>query len=481
MAASRQEEERITAEGVRRHLEEKVFVTTPSSYYAEHPRWPGLVGLEIEAIPVHSGEKTAPPRLVRKSPDLEENLTAAAAALGWSVAYDHSNPEHPELLSINLGDQDQLTFEPGGQLEISTRPYPCLSAASDRLMQIQAQLQSSFSTPGYQLTQIGMNPWYTVEQIGLQMRKPRYHAMTRYFGSINGGIGLRMMRQTCTIQVNLDFGPDEETLAKRYVAAQVLAPIAGAIFAYSPFWDGAASQFLGARAEVWQRIDPTRTGLQPMAALQEQMSRAACIRSYFDFLLDSQVVFVTGADYAVPEKPLSWRNWLQNGYHGIYPGLSDLKTSLSLLFPEVRPRGFLELRSIDCQARPWQLVPAAFYCSLLYDGENLDNILALGLEIGKENGLDRLRQLSRFGLRESELATLAKRVTRLALEGFERLPECFRGPGIAKAMIAFYEHFTENGQTPADGLVARCLRNGVATPRLQELQSLEDEWFALAT
>ncbi len=41
--------------------------------------------------------------------------------------------------------------------------------------------------------------------------------------------GRRMMRQTCTMQVNLDFGSSEEMLAKRYVAANLIAPFATAI------------------------------------------------------------------------------------------------------------------------------------------------------------------------------------------------------------------------------------------------------------
>ena len=91
------------------------------------------------------------------------------------------------------------------------------------------------------------------------MNKPRYKAMDAYFSSLSA-YGRRMMRQTFTVQVNMDFGDDESTLVKRFLASQYLAPFMTAVFANNPIVDEKLTEFKSFRSQVWQHIDPTRTG-----------------------------------------------------------------------------------------------------------------------------------------------------------------------------------------------------------------------------
>ena len=141
-------------------------------------------------------------------------------------------------MGIKLDQDDNISFEPGGQLEFSSRPYHCLSEAISRTLYIQSLLDRELlDVGGVTLTQIGINPWHSVDDIGLQMKKPRYLAMNEFFSKISA-FGPKMMRQTCTVQVNLDFGRDETTMAKRFLASMLMAPISGAIFIYSAFENG---------------------------------------------------------------------------------------------------------------------------------------------------------------------------------------------------------------------------------------------------
>ena len=49
------------------------------------------------------------------------------------------------------------------------------------------------------------------------MPKGRYGIMTRYMQKM-GSRGLHMMRRTCTVQVNLDFGSEADMVQKLRVA-----------------------------------------------------------------------------------------------------------------------------------------------------------------------------------------------------------------------------------------------------------------------
>ncbi len=471
-----QQSSRLQADDVLRYISEKVFVTTPSSYYANYPKWPGLVGLEIEMLPLVKGN-AFPPILAKRNQALEDALITASKNAGWQTHYDDDPANKNKILSIDLGEQDQITFEPGGQLEISTKPYPCLTQAVERLSHLQNMLDQGLEQNGLEITQIGMNPWYSPKEIGLQIPKARYHAMTEYFGNINAGVGLRMMRQTCTVQVNLDFGPDESTLAKRYLAAQVLAPFAGAIFAFSPYCDGKLTEFRSMRIDVWQKIDRGRTGFpKHLNEIAQRLDQASCVQGYFELFMNSPVVFVTGLHYEVPERTLTFKDWLTHGYKGIFPNYDDLKTCLSLLFPEVRARGFLELRSIDCQARPWQIVPAVFYTALLYDEQSLNSLVSWADEFLRKNSLEETWAKARYGLREADLAAHVQHIMELAISGFDRLPSCFHGQRAKERLVAFYQNFTELGVTPADALIKKCKKNGVRVPGIAELNALNDEW-----
>jgi hypothetical protein len=68
------------------------------------------------------------------------------------------------------------------------------------------------------------------------MPKGRYRLMTDYMGRV-GTHGTQMMYRTCTVQVNLDYSSEADMVKKLRVAI-ALQPVATALFASSPFFEG---------------------------------------------------------------------------------------------------------------------------------------------------------------------------------------------------------------------------------------------------
>ena len=141
----------------------------------------------------------------------------------------------------------------------------------------------------------------------------------------------------------------------------------------------------------------------------------------------------------------------------------------------MRARGFLELRSVDVQPWIWQLVPACFFTALIYDDQNLDELIALLLpELPR---LEKNWQLASGGLNDPHLARLAKKAIEMAVAGFSRLPSCFQGEQSLKLLSAFAERFTNRGLTPADELIQRHLASGDQTLSPGTMISLEESWY----
>ena len=473
-----------TPELLKYYINEVIFRLRSGNYQEKYPRWPGMVGLELEMLATNPAKpffKTgapAPIPLQGSSGSVVSTLKELARKRSWTFQDQKGDNNQHMTFRFDMSQQDALTFEPGGQVEFSSRPYPCLQDAVRRLRSIQKLLDQAFSATGWRLTQIGISPWHTPEELGLQMPKPRYRAMDHYF-SMNGPWGQRMMRQTCTIQTCLDFGPDETTMAKRYLAAQLLAPFQTAIFAYSPFADRSLTGMPGFRAKIWRKLDPGRTGLTRLGKIAAQLDKAACVDSYLEFALNARTVFAESAGFKVPHGPLTFAEWMSRSPKSESlpaPTVQDMENHLSLLFPEVRPRGFLELRSADCQARPWQIVPAAFSTGLLYNERSLDQALDRLLPL-KDN-IEFFQQRAERGLQDPSLARQAKELITLSHEGFKKLPPCFRGEGSEKALEVFASLFTLRGRTPSDDLTEMANRDGTRFPDLSQLMTLEQSWFS---
>lgn len=458
----------LSIDSICEYVEERVFRLTASEYVEKFPEWPGAIGIEVEMlpqrvssdhtpsnVPLHRGEQTLAAALEAMAEDRmwrATGLEAASFKQGGGVS---------SLLALELAERDNLSFEPGGQLEYSSAPYPCLSDAIARMRSVQGDLDQGLEAHGIHLLQVGMNPWQDVTTLGLQMTKSRYQAMNTYLGRI-GPSGARMMRQTCTIQVNLDFGRTEDLMVRRFLASQYIAPILGAVFANSPCVDGGRpTGHKSNRIHAWHGLDYLRTGFPLCDATTRCGGRWELARCYADFALSAPVVFVTAADYRVPARDFTLRKWVEEGFEGRYPTLSDLETHLSLLFPEVRPRGFLEIRSVDCQSRVWQTVPLVLAAAVLYDDRALSE--ALRVFRRPQRDLHQLWVASSQGLSHEDLQRGARALFTLGQDALARLPSCFCPVGEESILEIFADTYTNEYRSPADDYLDCMVSRGAST------------------
>ncbi len=380
------------------------------------------IGAEAELIPVEleTGRRCPLDEAPRA---LLPFLRRWGARQGWTE--DRTAKGAPCFLLPEGGD---LTFEPGGQLEYSSPPCRSPSALLALLRGVITPLRTAAESEGITLLAIGLDPVNRVEQASLVLRSERYLRMAEYFAR-RGPAGARMMRQTASLQINLDIGAEPWL---RWRVLNAAAPYFVAIFANSPFCAGADAGCASARAQVWRAVDPARTGL-PWRA-HDPVGR------YLDFALDAPALFVRTPSDEHPR----FRDWAARCGAPLEPWHEHLTT----LFPEVRPRGHFELRSTDALAPEWYAAPLALATGLIYDPTSL----RAAADLLGEPDPALLDRAGRLGLRDSTIARTAQALTALALEGCERLGAGYFHPADLGEARAFFERFTWCGRSPADEL-----------------------------
>jgi glutamate--cysteine ligase len=255
------------------------------------------------------------------------------------------------------------------------------------------------ATEGIELLARGVDPYNDIEAVPLQLHRDRYERMTRYFESI-GPSGVRMMRQTAALQINVERGADPQF---RWRLLNDLAPIVTALFANSRDYAGKSTEWASYRSQIWRTLDPSRTGI-----IYAEPGHA---ENYLGFALDAFAMHSGGNG-----RPYrTFREWMREPHVDEAEWLFHLST----LFPEVRPKEYFELRSADTIEPALLSAPVVFVTGLVYDQQS--SVIATEI-LGLPDPALLLRAGSR-GLKDRELWAMAIALCEFAIEGAARLGE----------------------------------------------------------
>ena len=385
---------------------------------------PRHIGAEVEFIPVES-------QTGRRCPIEGEGELATLPFLrryglrqGW---WEGLTPKGTPCFTLPIGGA--VTFEPGGQLEYSSPPCRSASALLALLRAVVLPLRAAAAGEGIDLLAVGIDPLNSLAGAPLLIHAKRYERMAEYLGR-RGMAGARMMRQTAAFQVSLDFD-DEPWL--RWQVLNAAAPYILAIFANSPIYARKRTGHQSARAHVWRTLDPARTGIP--------YDRQNPVGAYLDFALAAPAILFPMVEGE--HRPFS--EWLARAN----PTLEEWHDHLSTLFPEVRPRGHLELRSADAIAPHWYAAPLALTTGILYDPAALRATADL---LGTPD-LGLLCSAGRLGLHDPAVARTAADLFEVALQGCQELGARYFHPADLEQATAFFDRYTRRSRSPADDML----------------------------
>lgn len=280
---------------------------------------------------------------------------------GWSELR-----EADKLIGL-MKDGANVSLEPGGALELSGAPLETIHETCDEVNEHLREVKDIADEIGVGFIGLGAAPIWTHEEMPL-MPKGRYKLMDSYMQSV-GTMGTSMMRRTCTVQVNLDFGSEADMVQKMRVAI-ALQPVATALFANSPFFENKPNGFKSWRSRIWRDLDADRTGMVPFI-----FDEGFGFEAWVQYALDVPMYFVYRDGVYINALGQSFRDFLKGelpALPGEKPTLSDWADHLTTIFPEARIKKFIEMRGAD--GGPWRRLCAlpAFWVGLTYDQTALD-------------------------------------------------------------------------------------------------------------
>ena len=264
-------------------------------------------------------------------------------------------------------DGANVSLEPGGQFELSGAPLSTIHEVRDELDAHLAEVKAVAEPLGIRHMGVGAAPVWRHEDMPM-MPKGRYRLMTDYMGRV-GTHGTQMMYRTCTVQVNLDYA-SEADMVKKLRVALALQPVATALFASSPFFEGKPNRHKSWRSRIWRDLDASRTGMLPFA-----FDAGMGFQAYVDWVLDAPMYFVYRDGKYINALGQSFRAFLNGdlpALPGEKPTLSDWADHMTTVFPEARVKKYIEMRGADVGDAAHIGALPAFWVGLMYDDAALD-------------------------------------------------------------------------------------------------------------
>jgi len=368
-------------------------------------------------------------------------LQGLSSRFGWTPI-----TEQDQMIGLSRNGAN-ISLEPGGQFELSGAPFASLHDNEAELDRHLAEVRAIAEPMGVRFLSVGAAPIWRHDQMPV-MPKGRYRLMTDYMGRV-GSHGTEMMYRTCTVQVNLDYSSEADMVQKLRVAL-ALQPVATALFASSPLFEGKLNGHKSWRSRIWRGLDDSRTGMLPFA-FHDGMG----FQRYVDWVLDVPMYFVYRDGHYINALGQSFRDFL-NGRLPALPGekptLADWADHMTTVFPEARVKSYIEMRGADAGDRAHLGALPAFWVGLMYDQGALDAAwdLVKGFDAATREGL-RVQASVKALQAESggvKLLDLARAAVALAQAGLAA-----RGQG-EEALLAPLNESLTRGQVQADRLLA---------------------------
>ena len=410
---------------------------------AGKPRDRWRVGTEYEKVGIDRSSGKAIPYSGPRG--VESILKRLIDRFGWE-------PEEQDGHIIALSrDNAQITLEPGGQIELSGEPCDSIHCTYAEFTQHIRELLEVSEPLDVVFLGLGMQPVSRLDEIEWVPKK-RYRIMGPYMPKV-GRLGQRMMKQTATVQANIDYRDEKDAMAK-FRTGMGLTPIFISMFANSPICDGQLNGYRSYREHIWTDTDKSRSGMLKFA-----FSPDVSFAHYVEYALDVPMYFIIRNKNYIDMTATTFRQFLAYGWNGERATLEDWHDHLTTLFPETRIKRYIEVRSADSQ--PPELMPAlsAIVKGAFYESDCLDAAWDLVKDWTWDERmqvyLDSHRDALAARIRRYSLLDLSKELLQIALEGLKR-QKMFNALGEDETIyLEPLDKLLALGKCPADLLIEK--------------------------
>lgn len=249
-----------------------------------------------------------------------------------------------------------VTLEPASQIEISISPKAAIGDVEKIYRDFRRRADELLEEEGFRLVNAGYHPYKKADELAL-IPKERYRFMDHYFEELKG-LGKYMMRATASTQVSIDYW-SEEDFVEKYRLACILSPVLSLLTENSPVFEGKPEKNHLVRPRIWMNTDAQRCGIFPVT-----FEDGFGFEAYARYIYQMPAILVfndAGEAVYTGHKPIS----------GIYGDTlmsrAQIEHVLSMFFPDVRLKNYIEIRVADSMEIGASLQYTALMKSIFYE------------------------------------------------------------------------------------------------------------------
>ncbi len=375
-----------------------------------------LVGVEHEKPPFYiDGHEPVPYISKDGKPGIRDFLKKMVDQQGWEPGY-----EQGRLIEMQKDDVN-WTLEPGGQMETGGAPLKNVHQTAQETDERIGEAVEIGKSLGIGLLAMGYHPTHNGDNIPT-VPKSRYSAWRQFIEQQKIPHGMDGINCTSALQVNLGY-QSEEDMVKMLRVALSLQPIAIALFANSPFSEGKPSGYQSYRSEVLHNYMDGRYGFMLPVAFEKDFG----FEKFVDYAMNMPMLGIYRNGTFVDVHGATFKDFME-GKLEEFPGrkatIADWENHLNTIWPEVRVRGYLEMRGAD--NGPAEMIKAlpAFWVGLLYDKQALNSAYDMVCDWTNDDREYLRKQTPKSGLQTPFMGTtvqeIAKNCVALSEAGLKR-------------------------------------------------------------
>ncbi|MCC5909430.1 MAG: glutamate--cysteine ligase [Clostridiaceae bacterium] len=278
-----------------------------------------------------------------------ENILKKLASKGYKPKY-----EGQYVVGLE-GENDAITLEPGGQFEISIEPCSTIKQIEGYYLDFLKKITPILEEQDQLLMAIGYHPKTSIKDIPFNP-KERYKYMAQYLGT-KGEYAHNMMKGTASLQVVIDY-KDQEDFKKKFKVANFLSPLFHLITDNAPVFEGEIYENHSIRSVIWENTDSERSGIVP-GSIEKDFG----YREYAEYVLNTPPILVVREGEFIGTGDKKAKDLIDVNSTTD----EEIDHILSMVFPDVRVRQYMEIRMGDILPYPLSFGYIALIKGIFYN------------------------------------------------------------------------------------------------------------------
>jgi len=263
-----------------------------------------------------------------------------------------------------INNKSNITLEPASQLEISMGPFIDTLDILEEYNYFFLKIKPILEKFGYKMIYAGYQPKSKVENLNL-IPKKRYEYMLDYFSS-TGSHGKNMMKGSASTQVSVDYF-SEEDFKNKFRLANILSPIISFMTDNTSVFEGEKYLDNCARIKIWNDVDKDRSMI-----VKDALNKEFGFKEYGEYIMNAPAILIedeNGNSIYTKDKKI------KDIYNDREISKKDIEHLISMFFPDVRLKNYVEIRMADCMDINYALSYASIIKGIFYSDNAVKTLL----------------------------------------------------------------------------------------------------------